>query len=110
MNIPANPPMTAPTDNDIPALDDLCDKFNTGAIDINSLVCGIWNVAYAAGRRERVANDALFDLVVQIRNACDHQIPYYAYGDNEAACRMSDTMQQISDDLIPLLEHFEANE
>ena len=38
-------PVYAPIDNGIPALDNLCGKFNRGEINLSQLVCSIWNVA-----------------------------------------------------------------
>lgn len=40
--------------------------------------------------------------------SCDHQIPYYAYGDNQAACDMSNRLRQIGDDLRIVAESFDS--
>lgn len=34
-------------------------------------------------------------LIKQIARLCDHGIPHYAYGDNEAACDMAARLQAI---------------
>jgi len=39
----------------------------------------------------------LEELFEKIKECADHQIPFYAYGDNEAACRMSDYLEKIWD-------------
>ncbi len=35
----------APMDNGIPELDALCEQYNAGKINLNALVCRIWNKA-----------------------------------------------------------------
>ena len=40
----------APTDNGLPALDNLCKQYNDGDINISSLVCRAWNTALGLGR------------------------------------------------------------
>ena len=37
----------APTDNGIEHLDNICEAFNSGEIDLTKLICGIWNTAQA---------------------------------------------------------------
>jgi hypothetical protein len=44
---------TAPTDNGIPELDELCEEYNNGDIGMSELVCNIWNRAYYAGTKGR---------------------------------------------------------
>jgi len=46
---------TAPTDNGIPALDELCEQYNDGEIGITELVCNTWNRAYYAGTKRSEA-------------------------------------------------------
>ena len=38
------------------------------------------------------------------------QIPYYAYGDNQAACEMADRLNQIRNDLQNALEILNSND
>jgi len=40
--------MLAPTYNGIPELDDICEQYNAGKLNISQLVCTIWNKALAA--------------------------------------------------------------
>ena len=35
------------------------------------------------------------DLLCEIIRIADHQIPFYAYGDNQAACDMDNRLQEI---------------
>ncbi len=42
-------------------------------------------------------------------NGCDIQIPFYAYGDNQAACEMADRLNQIRNDLIGALNIINSN-
>lgn len=51
-----------------------------------------------------MSKQEIIDILDNCRNHCDHQIPYYAFGDNEAACEMSNTLRQIGDDLSNVLE------
>jgi len=37
------------------------------------------------------------NILEDIAHIADHQIPYYAYGDNEAACEMSSRLKEIYD-------------
>lgn len=43
----------APIDNGIPELDELCEEYNDGEINITELVCNIWNRAYYAGSKNK---------------------------------------------------------
>ena len=52
----------------------------------------------------------MLEVIENIINCCDHQIPHYAYGDNEAACHMSHLLRQIGDDLTPIAEYLTAND
>lgn len=36
------------------------------------------------------------EVVEQINQLCDHQIPFYAYGDNQAAVEMANRLEQIA--------------
>ena len=36
-------------------------------------------------------------LVDEINRLCDHQIPFYAYGDNQAACEMASRLAAIAE-------------
>lgn len=40
-------------------------------------------------------NEVICNVLEDIAKTADHQIPFYAYGDNEAACDMSDRLQEI---------------
>lgn len=40
-------------------------------------------------------NERLRKYWVGVKRASDHQLPYYAYGDNEAACEMSSRLSTI---------------
>ncbi|MBE9515935.1 MAG: hypothetical protein IME93_03040 [Proteobacteria bacterium] len=42
---------SAPTDNGIEELDELCEQYNSGEIDITKLVCNIWNRAVYVGSK-----------------------------------------------------------
>jgi hypothetical protein len=44
----------APTDNGVKEADFWCKKYNDGEIDLNELVCNLWNTALAIGRKESV--------------------------------------------------------
>ena len=48
-------------------------------------------------------------IIEQCVAGCDMQIPYYAYGYNQAACEMSDRLNQIRDDLIDALNIINSN-
>jgi len=39
-------------------------------------------------------------ILEDIANTADHQIPYYAYGDNEAACDMGLRLKEIYDKVM----------
>jgi len=41
--------LCAPTNNGIPDLDAICERYNKGEIDINQLVCTVWNKALSLG-------------------------------------------------------------
>jgi len=40
---------SAPTDNGIPKLDEMCRQYNDGEINLNELVCRAWNGGFAEG-------------------------------------------------------------
>jgi hypothetical protein len=42
------------------------------------------------------SSELLADGLMEIVKLADHCIPFYAYGDNEAACDMSHRLQQIT--------------
>jgi len=48
-------------------------------------------------------------IIEKCVGGCDMQIPYYAYGDNQAACEMYDRLNQIRDDLIDALNIINSN-
>lgn len=43
------PEKKAPTNNGIPELDDICERYNNGEINISQLVCSIWNQGVYVG-------------------------------------------------------------
>lgn len=48
-------------------------------------------------------NVRLADDIAEILSNCQHEIPSYAYGDNEAACDMAnrlDNIRRIADNLL----------
>lgn len=45
-------------------------------------------------------NEGVCDILDDIAKTANHQIPFYAYGDNEAACDMSDRLQEIYEKAI----------
>jgi len=51
---------------------------------------------------------AVVELLEQIDRAADHQIPYYAYGDNEAGCRLAGYLKDIRDLAIDALRAAEG--
>lgn len=51
----AEPSKEAPTNNGIKEADSLCAQYNAGDIDIDTLVCRLWNSALQVGRSESVA-------------------------------------------------------
>jgi len=65
------------------------------------------------GTRLPPVNDNV-DLLVGILEGCiqgcDMQIPYYAYGDNQAACEMADRLNQIRNDLHNAIEIINSND
>jgi hypothetical protein len=40
-------------------------------------------------------NNELKNILSEIESICNHYIPYYAYGDNEAACDMHRRLNNI---------------
>jgi hypothetical protein len=42
------------------------------------------------------------ERIEEIAREAENHIPYYAYGDNEAACRMADQLARVSEMLLQL--------
>jgi hypothetical protein len=55
--------------------------------------------AQAAGSVPAVVSDALLDCLDTAYDLANHGIPFYAYGDNEAACDMASRLEQIGHEL-----------
>ena len=53
--------------------------------------------------------DLLVGILEGCIQGCDMQIPYYAYGDNQAACEMVDRLNQIRNDLHNAIEIINSN-
>ena len=53
----------------------------------------------AQGQSPALRCDALVSILETAENLAEHQIPFYAYGDNQAACEMSDRLTQIGAEL-----------
>ncbi|KKM64656.1 hypothetical protein LCGC14_1499240 [marine sediment metagenome] len=45
-------------------------------------------------------------MLNEIMQTADHQIPYYAYGDNQAACDMSHRLETIYNTIPDILQEF----
>lgn len=46
-----------------------------------------------------VVCDALVSILEGAAQIAEHGIPYYAYGDNEAACEMASRLKQLGDEI-----------
>jgi len=44
-----------------------------------------------------VQNEVICNILEDIAKTANHQIPFYAYGDNEAACDMDLRLKEIYD-------------
>jgi len=48
------------------------------------------------------------ELLTQILELSNHEIPYYAYGDNEAACEMSERLNKITSIIVNIIGEIDA--
>ena len=55
-------------------------------------------------RRNEMGKQRMIDIVCEMLHIANHEIPYYAYGDNEAACDMSNRLVKIADGLTIIME------
>ncbi len=54
--------------------------------------------------------EKIVKIFEEIKTASNHQIPLYAYGDNEAACNMDNRLREIHNTCIQIIDEIEKED